>query len=67
MWPGLSGWKLVGAIILVAGALAIMFAVLRALDIVLPPIFITLFWIVLAVVAGLVALSIIASFWTRLP
>jgi hypothetical protein len=67
MWPGMSGWKIAAAIIIIAGLVAVVLVVLPAIGIALPPIFITLFWIVLAVIAGLVAIGIIASFWNRLP
>lgn len=49
------------AIIIIAGVIAVVYLILGALGIQIPPIAIKLFWIVFAVCAGIFAIRLIAS------
>jgi hypothetical protein len=67
MFAGWSGWKIAGAIVLIACAIAIVYAALTHLGIAIPPIIVTVFLIVLVGVVCLIGLAILAGFWNRLP
>ncbi len=47
--------------LILLGVFAIAYAVLKVLDVKIPPIFLTILWIVLAVAAGLIGINILSS------
>ncbi len=62
----LAGWSFVQiiiAIIVIAGAVAILFLVFRKLGITIPDFVVQIFWIVVLIVIAVVAIKFIASLW----
>jgi hypothetical protein len=59
--------RVIGLIILFAAGIAILYVGLNYFGVGIPPLFITLFWIVLAAAACLLALYFLSRLWQKLP
>jgi hypothetical protein len=55
----LVSWLIIGLVI--AGAIAIFWVILKQLNVNVPPFIVTIFWIVVAVLVGVIAIKIIVS------
>jgi len=55
----LVSWLIIGLV--VAGAIAVFWVILKQLNVNVPPFIVTIFWIVVAVLVGVIAIKIIVS------
>jgi len=55
----LVSWLIIGLVI--AGAIAVFWVILKQLNITVPAFIVTIFWIVVAVLVGVIAIKIIVS------
>lgn len=56
---GIVGWAI--AIVVIAGVVAIVAVILKQMGVAIPPFIITVLWVCVAVVIGVVAIKFIAS------
>lgn len=68
--PILGGWsfiRIIGMIVLIAAGVAILYVCLQYFGVAIPPIFVTLFFIVIVAGAALLALLALSRLWQKLP